>query len=537
MIMRNWLQRRSLDDSGSALVAAVAVGVIGMTFSIIVMAQAVAVTNDSQRDRVRTIAIHAAEAVLDDAILDLESTRTCTPQTVNLGTGATAVTVDLSIVFYDEDGDEIPCVSGSPASDPATALISSTATGDRDLPGIDPERTIEAKVQLEPIRVLTPGSAIFSAGNFNTGAGFNLSPADPAEPAALWVDSGDWRCNTRITVEGDIIVADGSASFQNSTCYVTGNLWARTGFTVTSSPANSHTVGGTTTVFDGMLTTNNGAVFGGFVAVGGDIGGTWHWDNTVDAQGGFCSDNRGSACTSDQLPEYTPRGLPEIDYYPSDWAGFTEYDMVDFGQRVISEWNLTKNNEVRALERDPCRIPGYLKSDPIDMPSHDSIWDLRQCEFSPNGGVVTLRINADTAIFAEGFQASNGLNLVSNSGEHEVWLIVPDGGTKNNGIAEDSARAVSWGTYDPGDIRFNSNALQVDSDLSVFVYTPARLHFPNTSATYGQLYGGEIQVGQGNGQFWYTGTGVPGVSLTPPSSSSSDEYVVSVVNKHETRND
>ena len=83
-------------DSGVALVAAISVAIIGAAFSMIVVAQAVTITNDAARDRVRTVEIHAAEAALDSTLRTLETETPCTVN-MNVGYGPDAVTVAVGI--------------------------------------------------------------------------------------------------------------------------------------------------------------------------------------------------------------------------------------------------------------------------------------------------------------------------------------------------------------------------------------------------------------------------------------------------------
>ncbi len=79
------------DDSGSALVVAIAIAVIGIALSTIVVSQAIVVMQDASRDRLRTVEIHAAEAALDATLKSLESTTPC-DGTMTVGDGVTGVT-------------------------------------------------------------------------------------------------------------------------------------------------------------------------------------------------------------------------------------------------------------------------------------------------------------------------------------------------------------------------------------------------------------------------------------------------------------
>ena len=562
---------RGARDSGSALVAAMAVAIIGIALTTIVVTQVIIVTNDSARDRVRTAEVHSAEQGLDVTLQLLESTLPCDAPAgspFEVGGGTTATNVAVSIEYFDIDGDQLTsCAGGTISGAAAQAVVTSTATPVNAAPGIDPVRSIEATVNLEPVAEATSGAAIFSAGSFSTGAGFDLVPADPEDRASVWIDSGNWSCSTSVGIDGDIVVADGRLTLSQSNCFVTGDAWARDGYTSCCTPSVPWHIGGSLTVFDGNVTVDYPTRIGGDVSVGGNItqpSDPW-WDTPWERStigGSQCADNVNGGCG--ELPEYTPRGLPEVDYKPDDWDGFSVRQQEHLGERIIDSWNLTAGSwQANSIESNfnesgqpSCQIPGWMSNQPLEMPGTPTIYDLRACDngdpeacnngdlracdngFDANGGTVTLELYADTAFFAPKFAVSNGLVIKSGDGDpHKVWLIVPEGGTPDNGIAEDSCRSntpEAGMQYCPGNIQFSSNAINIQEPISSYMYTPRELQFNNSSVTRGQMYGGSINVGQGNGEFQYVGIGVPGVDLNN-SESSSAGFTVEIVNKREVR--
>ncbi|PKQ26165.1 MAG: hypothetical protein CVT64_06800 [Actinobacteria bacterium HGW-Actinobacteria-4] len=538
-------------DDGSALVAAVAVSLIGLALTTVVVSQVISLANDTARDRLRTSEVHAAESGLDLALQELESSLPCSASSyspMTVGDSNSSSIVNVSIAYFDADDVELTgCAGGVIQGSPVTAHLVSTATPLRSVPGIDPVRSIEAIVNLKPQIVADSGAAIFSAGSFSTGAGFTLEPVDSDVPASVWIDSGNWACNTSVTIDGDIVVANGTLTLSQNNCQIKGHAWARNGYTSCCTPSVPFHIHKSLTVRHGNVTVNNPTRIGGDVSINGIVTGwTGHYLNSTIG-GTTCSNNIGSPCTS--FIDYTPRGLPEVDYKPADWDGFNISTRTAFGEQIVTSWNLTsepawmlaetRNNFV-ATGNPTCTIPAHRKQIPVAMPSVPTVFDLRGCTrgFDANGGLFTMDLYADTAIFAHQFQVSNGLVVRSgDGGAHQLWLIVPEGGTPDNGIAETTCRSNTPNagySYCPGNISFSSNAVNVQEPVSVYMYTPRTLYFNNSSNTRGQLYAGAIQVGQGNGVFKYVGIGVPGVDMGTTTSSASG-YRVEIVTKREIR--
>lgn len=538
---------KSRDDSGSALMMAIGVALLGVALATIVVAQAVTVSRDSGRDRIRTIEVHAAEAVLDATMLAMETGSPCSSTDQVIGSGATAVSIDVDIAYFDEDGDSVSCTDAATGV-ARSAEVSVAATSDVLGFGVAPERDFSASVQLAPIVSSEPATAIFSTDGFaGTGGGFTLTPIDPTAATTIWVDGdlsdgaggNDYECSTSTIVDGDVIVTDGKVILRSNSCEVNGSAWARTGFENSNAPLNTYTVVGDVVVYDGNYKVNNKTVIGGNLAVGGWAATTngnnsqWWWSNGGSTvYGGVCSDDT-TACGD--LPLYEPRGLPEVDYKPADWTGFTFYDKDDYDDRFISQWGLSEQWQKDAVRNSNCQALGWLSSQPITFPSTPSVYDLRNCGFSTNG-TVTFRFCADTAFFSKSFHNSNQFNLQSCDGNtHKVWIIVPEGGTPNNGVAELTCRSEAWGNYCPGDISIAGSGVTVDPDIQIFLYTPGDLTYHSQSDIYGEIYGGDVTVGAGGQNFYYVGTGVPGVNLTSGASTSSDGYDVGIKSKHETR--
>lgn len=547
-------------DRGSALVSAVAVAIIGMAISAIVVTQAVMVTNDSARDRVRTIEVHSAESGLDSVMSELATTSPCpgpawSPLVTGSGTTATEVTVEIE---YSDTAGPLTCTAGVLSGTPTSAVITSTSRPVHSTAaGIAPERVFQAKVKLKPQSQAIPGAALFAATEVSTGGGFSVQPQDPANAAGVWLDSGNFNCNTDVKIDGSLYVVAGSAIMQNG-CSVSGDLWAKTGFSnCCTVPNNVWQVGGNLTVRDGNLTLSNRTRVAGDIKVNGTVplaawaGNPW---STSTIGGTACATNLPTQCTG--FTDFAPVGMPQIHYVLADWQPaqpdnkmFQRKFKADFALAMLQAWNLTdaytavpinwdKRSKYDAVVNEPCAMKGWISTVPIQLPADGSstptVYDMRDCSFAPNGK-VTLKLNADIAIFAKSFAGSNGLTVESATGQpHKVWFIVPWGGGANGTSSTTITVGTTTQPYDPGPIYFDTG-LTIKPEISAFLYTPEELRFPNTSNSYGQLYGGKVRVGQGNGKFYYAAVGVPGVDLSIPTSTAVG-FKVEIESKQELTN-
>lgn len=492
------------DDSGVALVAAMGVAIIGAAFSMIVLTQAIQITNDAARDRVRTVEVHAAEAVLDSTLKAFETSTPCSEDVgvVTVGEGTQAVNVTVTIDYYDVNDNPIVCSGGVLSSVPAWAEVSADALPVQNPPvGLVPERNMEARVNLIPIEVPSMGVAIFSGGTMQIANSGTISPLDPNDTARVWVENSNFTCNNNVTINADLIVTDGNITLNNS-CAVAGDAWAWGSFTA-NNVANPFRVYGDVYVYTGNMTNNNSQKYGGNVSVQGSISGA-----SFTAVGTVCSNG-----TCPPMPLYEQRGIPEVYYTPSDWpSSFVEVDLAGFAEEVIAGAGLT-GSKASAYRSNPCAMTNQIKN-PIDFPTEDRIYDLRSCAPLTTANQVTFVINSDVAFFTNGFQANNSTTFQSGDGEqHDVWIIVPTGLS--------------------GDIQL-SNTSNIIDPIHVFLFTPNELSFANNQDFVGQAYGTEVNANNSL-SFLYSGMGIPGVELGDPTAGTTPEgYTVEIVSKHET---
>ncbi|MBN2177013.1 MAG: hypothetical protein JW722_05075 [Demequinaceae bacterium] len=501
--MKQHLRRISaIGDSGSALVATMGVAIIGLAFSLIVVTQAISITNDAARDRVRTVEIHAAEAALDAAFRSVETETPCTTE-ATVGEGSYAVDVTVGIKYYDASG-ELLCVDGVVAGTPTKAVLTSSAIPTYNAPGaVVPQRQMQATVNLIPLSTPSMGVALFAGSGINISNSGTIAPLDPSEIATVWVENQSVNCSNSVTIEANLIITDGGLNISN-TCRIAGDTWVRSNMNA-SNNVSPNRVGGDLVVYDGDLNASNNQIFGGSVSVGGNLNGTY------TAAGAVCADNVGTPCGT--LPLYTGGGMPEVYYDPSDWpASFIEKDIDDWAQDVIDGAGLT-GSKVSSYLGSPCTLSGSVIKNPIVLDAEDSLYDLRTCTFNTNNK-ISLVINGDTAFFINGLNTSNQFTVTSGDGEeHNVWFIVPTGLT--------------------GGINM-SNTTSIVDPIHVFLFTPNNLNMSNYQSLSGQAYADTLNWSN-NPNFKYVGVGIPGVALGEETSSEAG-FSVEIVSKHEIAN-
>jgi len=524
---------RGKRDEGSALIAALGVAMIGIVFSVMAVSIAIQATQDSGRDRTRTTEIHAAESALDTAIMSLQDGAPCTIADSVVGGGANSVDVHTTIEYFDEDHYPLTdCVDGQITGTPTEAVITTEGTPHTPSFGISPSRTITANVNIKPVEVETSGSAIFSGGSFATGAGFIVGSANPGEEARVWIDTGDWTCNTSVTIDGNLVVAQGAVRFQNKSCTVTGDVWAKTLFYASSKPSGN-TIGGDLIVYQPIagqygLYFGNPQKFGGNVSVGGAAGSSLgiktdtQWTKTTVA-GSVCSPNVGGVCG--ELPNNLPMGFPVINYTPADFGFGAAQPASALASATAQAWGFTSGWQYDAIVAKPCSPPGYLSLAPISLPAPNdhtnTIYDCTDWDVlkDSGGGKVTWKLYADIVIYGKSFQGTNGLIVISGDGQpHNIFLIVPNS-------------VPGKPSYVPG-IQKYATGVTVMDPIAIFLYTPKNLEFPNTSATRGQIYGGTVTVGAGSGVFNFYPMPLPNGYLSTASTEDSG-YTIEIVSKHE----
>lgn len=510
------MMNRSIDDRGSALVAAVAVAMIGVALSTVVVAQAIVITRDAGRDATRTSAVHAAEAALDSVTEMLSVQKPCAVTFENVAQGTVAVDVDVEITYADANGPLTDCVAGQIQGTPVRATIVATSTPVGETFGVTPQRSMEAAVQLEPRA--GHSAAIFSATAPETGAGFELAPLIPADTANVWVDSGDFNCHSNVNIEGDLTVVQGTITMQNN-CTVDGHVWAQSGVVVNSNAA--YRSGDGMTVRNGNLLIHNaGQVFYGDIFLGGTLEG---WNSQfMEVIGGQVFENA-------TIPNLDPMGLPVIGVVPSDWAGFTFKDRNGWKNDMMAG-TVGGINVHQTGQLDNCTLANWMANTQtgglaiVDVPPF-AAYDLTGrggpgCSSSLVFQNVRLQLTGDVVFFVRDIQSYNPMEIVSADGQpHNVWFIVPH-----------RDHPSMHGGYNSGNIGFHSANNKFQDPINIFIYTPGEVQFHNSTYTNGQVYANKVFT-HTQSEFRYTPINVPGVDLAVGASSSG--YYVTLEYKRE----
>lgn len=514
---------RELGDRGSAMVAALAVALIGIALATVVMSQAIIVTRDSGRDAIRTAEIHGAEAGLDATLQALEGGYPCPGPTfidsasnsTTIGSGADAVTVTVEIEYKDDAGALTTCVAGQILGVPTSAKVKATADPVNPPPMlIAPRRVFEMNLLLEPKTEENHGAAIFAASYLYTGAGLTLLPGAGGDLGDIYLGDGSYDCQTKVLIDGNLVVPNGKITFGSNSCSVTGDVWSQGDFDI--QKAQGVTVGGNVTIENGNLISHAGTII-----INGDVtvGGT---GTNGNIQGDF---DIGGAVTQHATTVVDKPAvlLPIINFDPNDWT--TEDP--PFVVRYTADWkywmmnNATTASVAASYGDHPCLLKqNELGKKPFDMPSTPTVFDLRDCPATTTGVMadnqsIQFNLYADTAFILKGWDDQGSVTVTdgdpSDGAEHRFFIIVP------------------YGEPGAGDINLHSGS-NVMPPIEVFLYSPEKVIFHNDSYTHGQVYGGHVEVNSG-ANFYYTPADIPGADLTTEPTVVGSNVII--VNKRE----
>ena len=499
-MMSGIFNTRRSDDSGVALVMAMGVALLGIIVASVVVTMTITAANDSGRDRVRTTEVHSAEAAVDTTMAILQTTTPCPGpgfSGLTYGSGSNATTVVVEVKYL-EGATELTCSSGVLSGVPTKAVIRATSTAVRTQQGIQPVRTLEAKVNLTPLYSPSATAAIFSASGLGTSAAFHLTPGTPGESSNVWIDSGSWTCkggSSQIKTVGSVFVPAGSLELQNN-CVVDGDVWTQNNLT-TSASSESNAVSGKITVRSGNLSLSNPLTINGSALLGNAT------DTNLTAIGGITA-NVGAA----GITNLTSVGLPQIEWTPATWTaeGFAIKTAADFGVRMNASWGGSGNS--------PCN--SWNNTTPIALPTGKTVYYLpSSCPGTIGILKGALELHGDTAIFLNGLSVTQTFTVTSVGGAHRLWIIVP----------------YSAPTTGSRSLESNSTSITFDANTEAFLYAPGTVSMNPHGNYRGQIYGGTVDL-KNDSDMVYENVGVPGVDLGA-STSSIIGFDVELVNKRE----
>ncbi len=502
------LRNAARGDSGVALVMAMGIALIGMTVAIIVVTAVVMASNDSGRDRVRTVEVHSAEAAIDATMAELQTGVPCTPSfsPASYGSGVTKTTVTVDIEYYDDDG-AVTCTGTTASSTPTRAVITATSTADKTQVGIQPVRKVQSEVLLTPITNPGANAAIFSAAGFDPKSNFEVEPAVTGESADVWIDTGSWECKGnsgsgggKRTV-GSVFVPAGSLTIDLA-CEIQGDVWVQNDLTVTSNAYDAPITGtsGNVTVRSGTFSLAKAIEIPGAAKLGGAA------PSGLTAVGGI-TDNLGAAA----IPTLSSVGLPQIQWDTSAqnvWVneGFTINSAATFATYLKTGWG--KSGTVNACS-------SWNDSGTVTLPAGKNVYDLTSCS-SIDAKKIVLALKGDTALIMNDLDITNQFQVSSSDGDpHQFWIILPY-----------STLAAGKGNIDS-----NSTSFEIVSPITSFIYAPGTIDLNPHGDYRGQIYGGVVAP-KNKFTMDYSFVGVPGVDLAEGTSAIIG-YDVELVNKHE----
>ncbi len=505
------------EERGSVLMAALAVAIIGAMLAVLVVANAIVTARSTGVDRARTSEVHGAEGVVDAAFQELESRTPCawpSTGTTTVGAAPSAVTGAAKIAYFDATGKALTCANGTlTGGAPASAVITATATSGGT------SRTVQSKVLLTPNTIQGRGAAIYAANSILTTNAFTVGTTLPDTGVDVWVNGGNVDCNSGVTIDGNLIIADGGAQFSGQ-CHVNGNVWSKKEFRVNSAPTGGIKVVGGSLYATANVTLGDGSKIGKDVLATGTISG---W-GTYTAGGAMRAGVSPLA-----LPQYVPKPMPEVFYRPSDWVGFANSgNRYDAYKAWVLQNAVDNGAETWAPSRtastDKCTVQGasYDLKGPLVSPSVPTVFDTFSCSQTQFTNGVTLKLRSDLVIFAKSFYSTGNFRVTSADGQpHKLWIIVPD--QVANGIAQCTGGI--------GDIKGDSGSLAV-APITIFMYTPCTIDTNNDTNLSGQLYGGTVNLRNAL-TVNYVPIGIPGVDLPSTEPATAAGYRVDIVYKRE----
>jgi len=256
--VRTALRRLRREESGAALVAVMGFMIIGVLIIVLVGASIVSGLGHTTSARANIQAQAAAEAGIAAAFAGIQVPNSCATNS------AVYKSVPGQFPIYEAKvytGTANVCPSG-------TGQVRIISTGWARAPGVG-RNTSGDKVYLEAtyaVGAANPsGSAVYI---YNGGAvnGFTVAMGDAGTTGNIQMPTGDFKCSTASTINGDIVVAAGSVEMSNS-CKVTGSIRASGGVKIN----NTVQVLGDIQSASGVVYLASGTYVGGNVSANGQI--------------------------------------------------------------------------------------------------------------------------------------------------------------------------------------------------------------------------------------------------------------------------
>jgi Tfp pilus assembly protein PilX len=450
---------RTRSDSGYALVTAVMTMGVATSLILVMIGYAIQAGNDSGRFRQRTIAVNAAEAVVDAAYAGLQSSQPnnlpCSwPRSGNLDVATQPRTqVAQATIVYTFRNGSTGCPNTSNFKEVVSALITAKATTQAGA-GSGRTRYMQSNVVLTPVYDGLD-KAIFANGGLTADnqAQINGNLGTDADVYS----NGNFTCSNNFDVAGSLLV-QGSITL-TTPCSVGGDVWAK-----------------------GDVTTSNRSIIGGRVLssqgsvnLSGNTGvtGTILAKTTISWSG--CSTS--SKCfPGATVPDPAAQVFP-----PINWDSAVQAAWAAAGYDIITDKKACNGKDETGgpANKNPSKwLTATLKSGGSGLGQKTLLWT--DCSILlENAGI--LRLDHDLAIFSEGgFQTTGRVIFQSTGGPRNLHWVVPFKSTGYpSGLPLGCTRNIT-----------TENQFATSSQVLMLAYTPCTLTFSNNSRHVGQVYGG-----------------------------------------------
>ena len=349
---------------------------------------------------------------------------------------------------------------------------------------------------------MASGAAVFSYGTPGLSNNLELVQLN-GNSANVFVREGNIICSNSVTIEGDIVAANGNITLDN-TCSAMGDVWASGTVTFNNNQAVGGDVIGAGT---GLSRFSPNSTIGGGVYVGGAIE-SWGQRCSTGATGW---DSAGNACalarSSGADPVlYNQPGLPlpvvpdwvDVDFVPSDWT--------DEGWNVVTysgPCNIDKNGSQTAAVQA------------FSQYTTPTVIDVRGCTggFTIWYSTYELELKTDLTFITP---------KTVNIGQFEVSSDDVNSQRRLRFITPDTVPDAQPTTSGCGQFDVN-NTNTIAEPVAVLVYTPCAIRNSNQLTWRGHYYGGTVNFSN-NSELTFVPIGIPGYNFdggVPPSGGPS----------------
>lgn len=450
MLLIHKLIRKRRDDRGSALVAVIGVMAVGAVITLTLTAATVnslAVTT-STRASVQSRA--AAEAGIDVAVAQLQTTGACSTDAAGHLTFTPVSGVNIQSITISHNG-----TLGCPVETSTSVEI--TSTGAASAKGVAGTTagdlfTIAETYSYDVIVTQVPlaGVAVYAYTVDGSLKKFQLSSDQNSVATSVMIKTGDVECTNGASIGGDLVLGNGSAKLDM--CDVAGSVHVSKDVSV-----NKSEVGGD--VWAGGIATVTNSTIGGSVQSGALAPAVPNW---VDVA-------------------YDPATWTSHGYNVVNWTGTCQIAM-DATSRATLESYTTPT------------VVNYMTKCPSTAVTTNN-------SQSP----VPVKLKTDVVFFAKQFTFDKLAFQSATAGTpHTLSFIVPD-------PAPDSVRTCTPPSGLTGNISL-TNETDFSSDIAAMVYTPCKI-ISDRNGFRGQLYAGEVEFDQ-QAQLTFVPVGVPGFDLS-----------------------